>query len=76
MKRVIKASTNSNDRYMRSVLTKINELINSLNATANYTHGLIDDIVGKDFYERLMTAEADLDYYLNGSTSDFDGDEF
>lgn len=76
MKRVVKCSNNRNERYMRSVLTKINELINSLNATANYTHGVIDHIVGKDFYERLMTAEADLDYYLNGPTSKFDDGEF
>lgn len=63
MKRVVRSSidTDQKMRFVKSVKVKVDELLTALNAAAHYTHGEIDDIVGKDFYDRLLDAQENLD---------------
>lgn len=65
MKRVVKSSidTSQKKRFVNSVSIKVDELITALDAAAHYTNGEIDDIVGKDFYDRLLDAKYDLAHY-------------
>lgn len=65
MKRVVKSSidTSQKKRFVNSVSIKVDELITALDAAAHYTNGEIDDIVGHDFYDRLLDAKDDLERY-------------
>lgn len=63
MKRVVRSSidTDQKIRFVKSVKVKVDELLTALDAAAHYTNGEIDDIVGKDFYDRLLDAQENLD---------------
>lgn len=65
MKRVVRSSidTDQKKRFVKNVYIKIDELLTSLDAAAHYTNGEIDDILGKDFYDRLLDAKYDLAHY-------------
>ena len=67
MKRVIRAGIDTDQklRFVKSVKIKVDELLTSLDAAAHYTHGEIDDIVGHDFYDRLLDAQENLDEFCD-----------